>query len=85
LLIIDIRRSRFAEIVCGSLLILCSSNDRNLHMRQELDAICRLSKGSGKMKAVAMILVILLTMPVSYAMLDEAMKKIRIRNKMKPQ
>jgi multisubunit Na+/H+ antiporter MnhG subunit len=54
-------------------------------MRQELDAICRLSKGSGKMKAVAMILVILLTMPVSYAMLDEAMKKIRIRNKMKPQ
>lgn len=37
------------------------------------------------MKAVAMILVILLTMPVSYAMLDEAMKKIRIRNKMKPQ
>jgi hypothetical protein len=34
------------------------------------------------MKIVAMILVMLLTMPVSYAMLDEVMKKIKIRNRM---
>ena len=34
------------------------------------------------MKIVAMVLVMLLTMPVSYAMLDEVMKKIKIRNRM---
>ena len=34
------------------------------------------------MKIVAMILVMILTMPVSYAMLDEVMKKIKIRNRM---
>lgn len=34
------------------------------------------------MKTIATILVILLAMPVSYAMLDEAMRKIRIRNRM---
>jgi len=39
-------------------------------------------KGQRKMKTIATILVILLTMPVSYAMLDEAMRKIRIRNRM---
>jgi hypothetical protein len=35
-----------------------------------------------KMKTVAAILVILLTMPVSYAMLDVATRKLRIRNRM---
>jgi hypothetical protein len=35
-----------------------------------------------EMKTIATILVILLTMPVSYAMLDEFMKKIRIKNRM---
>jgi hypothetical protein len=34
------------------------------------------------MKIVAMVLVMILTMPVSYAMLDEVMKKIKIRNRM---
>jgi hypothetical protein len=34
------------------------------------------------MKVVATILVILLIMPVSYAMLGELMKKIKIRNRM---
>jgi len=34
------------------------------------------------MKIVAIILVMLLTMPVSYAMLDEVMKKIKIKNRM---
>ena len=33
------------------------------------------------MKAVATILVILLMMPISCAMLDEVMRKIRIRNR----
>ena len=34
------------------------------------------------MKTVAMILIMLLMMPISYAMLDEFMKKINIRNRM---
>ena len=34
------------------------------------------------MKTIATVLVILLTMPISYAMLDEAMKKVRVRNRM---
>jgi multisubunit Na+/H+ antiporter MnhG subunit len=42
----------------------------------------RSRKAGIEMKIVAMILVMLLTMPVSYAMLDEAMKKIKIRNRM---
>jgi len=33
------------------------------------------------MKTVATILVILLTMPVSYAMLDEFAKKLKIRDR----
>jgi hypothetical protein len=42
----------------------------------------RLRKAGIEMKIVAMILVMLLTMPVSYAMLDEVMKKIKIKNRM---
>lgn len=33
------------------------------------------------MKTIATVLVILLTMPISYAMLDVAMKKVRIRSR----
>lgn len=35
-----------------------------------------------KMKTLAAILVILFTMPVSYAMLDVATRKLRIRDRM---
>ena len=34
------------------------------------------------MKTVAAILAMLLTMPISYAMLDEAVRKLRLRDKM---
>ena len=34
------------------------------------------------MKTVATVLIMLLTMPISYAMLNEFMKKIKIRNRM---
>ncbi len=36
-----------------------------------------------KVRTVATILIILLTMPVSYAMLEVATRKIRIKNRMK--
>jgi hypothetical protein len=34
-----------------------------------------------EMKTVATILIMLLTMPISYAMLDEAVRKMRIRDR----
>ena len=50
-------------------------------LRQEFDTRYVNREGLEKMKTIAAIIVILLTMPISYAMLDEAMKKIRVRNK----
>lgn len=58
--------------------------DRNSQSCQEFDATYKIVESWVKnMKTVATILVILLTMPVSYAMLEVATRKIRIKNKTK--
>jgi hypothetical protein len=50
---------------------------------QEFDASLQIIESQvKKMGTVAAILIILLTMPVSYAMLDVASRKIKIRNRM---
>jgi len=58
--------------------------DRISQSCQEFDATYKIVESwVKKMRTVATILIILLTMPVSYAMLEVATRKIRIRNRMK--
>ena len=69
------------KLLFNALITLTCREADTYILRQKFDAVCNPWR-SGKMKTVATILIILLTMPVSYAMLDEAMRKIRIRNRM---
>ena len=58
-----------------------SSNDKNSESRVK-NLTPQKTQEVGKMKTIATVLVMLLAMPVSYAMLDEAMRKLRIKNRM---
>lgn len=58
--------------------------DRNSQSCQEFDATYKIVESwVKKVRTVATILIILLTMPVSYAMLEVATRKIRVKNRTK--